>query len=100
NYRAYQEGPVTFRYILWPHGNFNAGKNSELAIGYSQPLIVKAASEESLVSGGITPDNPAVIVTTIKPADDGKDIMLVLFNSSASDVTTRLKSAKSIGIFT
>ncbi len=95
NYRAYQEGLITFRYALWPHKQFSANENSRYAIGLSQPLLVKQASENTTTMSGIYPDQPQVIVTALKPCDDGKGKMLTLFNSSESSVKTKLVSEKS-----
>ena len=92
NYRAYQEGLITFRYALWPHQEFSASENSKYAIGLSQPLLVKQASEHAAVMTGIYPDQSRVIVTAFKPCDDGKGRMMTLFNSSATTVKTKLVS--------
>jgi hypothetical protein len=94
NYRAYQEGLITFRYALWPHRQFKAYENSQYAIGLSQPLPVKLASDETPVVSGIYPDQPQVIVTAFKPCDNGKGSMLTLFNSSPVTIKTRLISGK------
>lgn len=92
NYRAYQEGLVTFRYALWPHHEFNAAENSKYAIGLSQPLLVEQASGQTPALSGIYPDQSEVIVTAFKPCDDGKGRLLTLFNSSAKAVKTKLVS--------
>ena len=94
NYRAYQDGIITFRYALWPHKQFSAYENSRYAIGLSQPLLVKQASENSTTVSGIYPDQPQVIVTALKPCDSGKGRMLTLFNSTPSKVKTKLISEK------
>ena len=94
NYRAYQEGLITFRYALWPHQEFSASENSKYAIGLSQPLLVKQAAEHAVVLTDIYPDQSQVIVTAFKPCDDGKGRMLTLFNSSATTVKTKLISGK------
>ena len=36
--RAYQEGPVVFRFVLRPHEDFDPASASRFAIGQSQPL--------------------------------------------------------------
>jgi len=92
NYRAYQEGLITFRYALWPHKQFSASENSQYAIGLSQPLLVKQASENTPATSGIYPDQSQVIVTAFKPCDNGKGRMLTLYNSSESTVKTNLVS--------
>ena len=94
NYRAYQEGLITFRYALWPHKQFSASENSQYAIGLSQPLLVKQASENIPATSGIYPDQSQVIVTAFKPCDNGKGRMLTLYNSSESTVKTNLVSEK------
>lgn len=90
NYRAYQEGIITFRYALWPHGPFQAAENSKYAIGLSQPLLVVQAGTTLNLSGGIYPDQPEVIVTALKPCDNGSGRMVTLFNSGSVSVRTRL----------
>jgi alpha-mannosidase len=92
NYRAYQEGIITFRYALWPHMKYDAYKNSQLAIGLSQPLLVKPATGPKSMLSGIYPDQPQVIVTAFKPCDYGNGRMLTLFNSSELPVETKLIS--------
>jgi len=94
NYRAYQEGLITFRYALRPHRKFRSSENSKFAIGLSQPLLIKQASIETPVFSGIYPDQPQVLVTSFKPCDDGDGWMVTLFNSSASSVRTKLISNK------
>ena len=92
NYRAYQDGLITFRYALWPHKQFSAFENSQYAIGLSQPLLVKHASENPSALSGIYPDQSQVIVTALKPCDVGKGLMMTLFNSSDKSVKTKLVS--------
>src|SRR6201991_869991 len=46
NYRAWQEGPVTFRYALRPHGRADAAEATRFATGLSQPLLVGDSSSE------------------------------------------------------
>ena len=94
NYRAYQEGLITFRYALWPHRQFRADENSKYAIGLSQPLVVAKAEDQTPVLSGVYPDQPQVLVTTCKPCDVGQGWMLTLFNSSPAKVKTSLISAK------
>ena len=94
NYRAYQEGKITFRYALWPHKQFKPWENSKVAIGLSQPLLVKQCSEKNIALTGLYPDQPQVIVTALKPCDDGDGVMMTLFNSSPSKVITKLISGK------
>ncbi len=43
NYRAYQDGIITFRYALQPHAAFDAVRSTEFSTSLSQPLIVAPA---------------------------------------------------------
>ena len=45
NYRAYQEGPVTFRYALRPHDGTDSAAASRFAIGRCQPLLAGGSAE-------------------------------------------------------
>jgi len=91
NYRAYQEGPVVFRFVLRPHdGPCNDAAAARMATGFSQPLVAvpgrgTAPRPVSLVR--ITPGD--VIVTGLKPSDDVKAIILRLLcaRDTAADVT-------------
>jgi hypothetical protein len=91
NYRAYQEGPIVFRFILRPHGRRNVAEASRFATGFSYPLLafaargVKPASTPLL---SVTPDD--VIVTALKPSDDGKALIVRLFGAGTKTESARL----------
>lgn len=93
NYRAYQEGPVTFRYALRPHTGFDAAACARLAIGLSQPLLASATTAE--VSGeSLLEIEPAdVLALALKPSQDGKAWIVRLFGASGEDRQARLKWA-------
>jgi alpha-mannosidase len=91
NYRAYQEGPVEFRYALRLHGGHDAGAANRFAIGLSQPLLAAAASGQSHPSGSllrVQPDD--VLALTLKPSDDGKAWIVRLFNASEAPQSATL----------
>ena len=82
NYRAYQEGPVEFRYALRLHKGHNAGAANRFAIGLSQPLLPTPASSQGPQPGSllrVQPDD--VLALTLKPSDDGKAWIVRLFNA-------------------
>jgi hypothetical protein len=91
NSRAYQEGPVTFRFAVAPHGAYDALTSAHLGTGLAQPFLV-------LPAGGPEPDGtplvrvtPAeVTVEVIKPVDDGRGWILRLHNLSGRSVEARL----------
>ena len=83
NYRAYQEGPVEFRYALRPHQNHDAAAASRFAIGLTEPLLAKGASNSDLLSGPFLRVEPAdVLVLALKPSEDGKAWIVRLFGAS------------------
>jgi alpha-mannosidase len=83
NYRAYQEGPVTFRFLLRPHGPYDAAANSRFAISASQPLVAIPASATPPNSQPRLHIEPAeVLVTGLKPTDDGAGLVVRLYGGS------------------
>jgi alpha-mannosidase len=83
NYRAYQEGPVEFRYALRPHQGYDAAAASRFAIGLTQPLLATRSSNRELPSNSFLRVEPAdVLVLTLKPSEDGKAWIVRLFGAS------------------
>ena len=91
NYRAYQEGVVIFRYAIRPHTGYDAAAASRFATGLSQPLIAIAAGGPSVASPALLRVEPEeVLVTAIKPSDDGKAWIVRLFGASGEDRAAKL----------
>jgi alpha-mannosidase len=91
NYRAYQEGPVEFRYALRPHQGHDAAAASRFAIGLSQPLVATRSSNRPLPSGSLLRVEPAdVLALALKPSDDGKAFIVRLFGASGDARNARL----------
>ena len=91
NYRAYQEGPVEFRYALRLHKGHDSGAANRFAIGLSQPLLSAPAPSQSAPSGSllrIQPDD--VLALTLKPSDDGKAWIVRLLNTSGEPRKAKL----------
>jgi len=83
NYKAGQEGPTTFRYSIMPHRRFDSGKASKFAIEQSQPLIVVPVDKETPSRNSVlTVDSSNVILTAFKPSEDGKALVVRLFNTA------------------
>ncbi len=91
NYRAYQEGPVVFRYLLRPHGPWRAVEGVRLGVAAGQPLTLLPAGASGL---GVRPrfrvESDDVVVTGLKPCDDGRGWMVRLYGASGEDRRTRL----------
>jgi alpha-mannosidase len=91
NYRAYQEGPVQFRFILRPHGVSNPAEKSRFAAGFSYPLLAVGASREKPPGEPPLRVEPAdVLVTALGPSDDGKATIIQLFGAAGQARSARL----------
>lgn len=83
NYRAYQEGPVVFRFAVRPHGRRDEAEASRFASGYSQPLLPVPAGQDHADNKSLLTVEPAsVLVSALKPSDDGKGLIVRLFGAS------------------
>jgi alpha-mannosidase len=81
NYKAYQEGRVTFRYSLLPHGAFNAAESKRFGIERSQPLIrVSSSKEAPELHPLLTIDPDEVLVSSVMPIREGTSLRVRLYN--------------------
>lgn len=91
NYRAYQEGPVRFRYVLIPHGARDIAANIRAATAASQPLLARPARGPAPGAEGLVSVSPAsVVLVTVKPTEDGRGVLLRLFGASPRQERARL----------
>lgn len=90
NYRAYQDGIITFRYALQPHKTFDPLASTELSTGLSQPLIVTRAAGKALTTPRLQLSSSRLVVLALKPSADGKAWIVTLFNPSEQPETTTL----------
>jgi alpha-mannosidase len=91
NYLAYQQGPVNFRYALRPHGGADIAAASRFAIGLSQPLLPANSGSHEHTSTSMLKIEPAsVLLTELKPSDDGKAWIVRLFGASSEDSHARV----------
>lgn len=96
NYRATQEGAVLFRYVLRPHRRATTpAEATRFATGFSQPLLARPAGA-SPASGKpcLEVKSDGVLVTALKPSDDGKALIVRLLGASGRAETARLEWAK------
>jgi alpha-mannosidase len=96
NYRAYQEGPVTFRYALRPHSRYDAAEATRLAIGLSEPLKVREVSPSAKPIDSCLSIEPSdVLALTFKPSEDRSAWIVRLFGASGERRTAQLKWLRS-----
>lgn len=91
NYRAYQEGPTTFRYAIQPHRAFAADAAARFGTALSQPLIAAPPVGDAPAAPRLRIDPPGVIATTLKPSDDGKAWIVRLFGASGKDTKATIE---------
>ncbi len=92
NYRAYQEGPTVFRFILRPHGRRDQAESARFATGFSYPLLAAPGRGEKPSSTPLLTVEPSdVLVTALKPSDDGKALIVRLFGAAAEVKSARLQ---------
>jgi hypothetical protein len=92
NYRAYQEEPVVFRFVLRPHlGATEAAAATRFAADTCQPLLAvpgrgPAPDTRPLLS--VEPSN--VLVSALKPSDDSRALIVRLFNAGTNPADAEL----------
>src|SRR5258708_215107 len=82
NYRAYQDGPVEFRYALRPHGGYHPAAASRFAMGMSQPLVASAQGQRSRMGLKLRIDQEDVLVQECKRSADGRAWIVRLFGAA------------------
>lgn len=90
NYKADQEGPAELRYLLRPHGAFSAAETKRFGIESGRPLTVLPAGAARAAPSLLEIDPSDVLVTSLRPADDGAGWIVRLQNLSGERRTVRL----------
>jgi len=102
NYKAFQEGPASFRYYLLPHqGSYEGGKAERSAREYFQPLI--PLETDPSLSSSVLPfefSSDQLIVTSLKSGKDGGFYLLRIYNPAENpgSGTLRSRSNHALGI--
>lgn len=97
NYRAYQLGHISFKYVVRPHKGYDPVAVTRFATGYAEPLIVAPAKGDRRDASLFRLSDATVTVLSLKPTQDKKAWLINLFNPSSSPVTTSLQWAKPVG---
>lgn len=85
NYRAFQEGPHVFRFLLRPHRAYDPAAAARLALAAGQPLLPTAARGQTPAAAPVQLPGEDVLLTGLKPGDDGKALILRLWNAAGKD---------------
>jgi len=94
NYRAYQEGPTTFRFILRPHRRADFAEASRFATRFSQPLLARSACATAPAAPQLQVTPSDVLVTAWKPSQDGQAWILRLYGASGKASSAKIRWGK------
>ena len=91
NYRAYQEGPVVFRFVLRPHLGTAVAETTRFAAACCQPLVAVPGRGPAPDARPLLSVEPSeVLVSALKPSDDGKALIVRLFNAGTAPAEAKL----------
>jgi len=99
NYKAYQQGEITFHYVLWPHASgYDPVRAERCGRGICQPLLaIQADPEQPVTEPLLKLEGQGVVITSIRPSRDGSALMVRLFNTSDSDRQVKLHWNRPVG---
>jgi alpha-mannosidase len=91
------QGRHGFRYALYPHaGSPQTGGVVREAMRFNQPLLAVATDAAPVSHSFFAVDNEAIVIDTVKKAEDSDDLIVRLYESSGSRQTGTLTSALTI----
>ncbi len=92
NYKADQQGPVTFHYAVRPHRAFHADAAARFGAESREPLLVVAAAGRAPSPRSLLTVAPAaVLVTSLRPGAERRSWIIALQNSSADSQRVTLR---------
>jgi len=99
NYKAGQDGLITFRYVLRTHDQFDYSSAYRFGVEQSQPLLVTYSGNKTAQVLTLDEDTK-IVVTSVRPAIDGKSVMVRLYNPTKESSKTKIKCAdKNVKVF-
>ena len=90
NFPLTQDGPVRFRYRLFPHEGYDVVQANRFGLEQSQPLVYVVADKDPQVRPLIAIDNPNVYATIIKSLDTDQALTVRLRSLSDKGEKVRL----------
>jgi hypothetical protein len=90
NFPLTQDGPVTFRYRILPHGPYDPASANRFGLEQAQPLAHVAANNDPGLKPLVAIANERVSVSILKPSADGKAVILRLRSVSDREDTAKL----------
>jgi hypothetical protein len=81
NYKADQQGPLAYRFVLRPHGAFDPVALRRFSEEQDQPLLVFAVDPSAPPpTSPFTVESASVVVSGLVPSDDGRALLVRLYN--------------------
>ncbi len=90
NFPLTQEGPIRFRYRLFPHEAYDVVEANRFGIEQSQPLVYVTANKDPQVQPLIAIDNPKVYHTIIKSVETEQTLVVRLRSLSDKEESITL----------
>jgi hypothetical protein len=90
NYKAYQDGPVEFRFGILPHRAFRADDAVRNGAAAREPLLVAAAAGASPPAEPLLTVSPAVLVAALRRGT-GASWLVQLYNPTAAPQGVRFR---------
>jgi alpha-mannosidase len=90
-YRAEQEGPTIFRFSVRAHPPASPDEAARFGIACAQPLVVTGASQKKTQPPRLKISAPGVLVSALKPAEEGRALIVRLFAASGRPERAQLK---------
>ena len=95
NYKADQEGPVTIRYSIFPHGRYKPEDAIRFGREQREPLIVVSGiADKKTQTSLFTVEPKEILITSCKPIENGW--LLQLYNASNKNQSVKIYWNKSI----
>jgi alpha-mannosidase len=91
NFPLTQDGPVTFRYRILPHGAYDAASANRFGLEQAQPLVPVAASTNAITKPSIALEgSPKIVISILKSTAELKTVIIRLRSVSLIDEWVRL----------
>ena len=99
NYKADQEGPVTFRYAVVPHaGGYDAVDAQRVGRDIHQPLVAVTVDPATpVIEPLLQALPPGIVATSIRPSRDNAGTLIRLLNTADESQHVQLKWQREVG---
>jgi hypothetical protein len=86
-----QDGPVTFRYMIKPHGEYKAEEANRFGLEQMQPLVHVLCDKNPLEKPLVSIDNSRLFVNILKSSEDGSSMIVRVRSLSSANEMLDLK---------